>query len=395
MNLQSLESLDFNQKRVFLRLDLNVPIENGVVVDDSRILASLPTIKYVLERTRSLVIASHLGRPKGVAKKEFSLAPVGEILAKHLNKEVVLVENYNVEPYQDFWPQITKDQILLLENLRFFPEETSNDPRFSESLAKGCHLYINDAFGVLHREHASVTGICDYIPREYRACGFLIQKELEGLKPLMSPTKFPYTVVLGGGKVTDKVGVILNLLKQCHHLVIGGAMAYSFLKYKGIEVGSSPVEKNMQLIESIFSLAQKRRVQIHLPEDHIYKDSFDKAQPAKVSQDQDLPKGAFGVDIGPRTQEAFSKIIAQSNLIFWNGPMGVYEWEDCQRGTEVVARAIGESQGYSVAGGGDSAAALNKMNPCPKFSFVSTGGGASLSLLEGEGLVGLKALERN
>lgn len=393
MNIRTLQDLDFTGKKVFLRLDLNVPIKNGKITDETRIKEALPTIKYILERTNKVAIASHLGRPDGEVDLKYSLEPVGARLAELLGREVVFVNDYAKEPADQVLSQINSNQFVLLENLRFNPGETANDPEFSRTLARGIDLYVNDAFGTAHRAHASTVGVAEILKPEKRAAGFLMEKEIAALGGILASPEAPFTVVMGGAKVSDKIAVILSLLNRCNHLVIGGAMAYTFLKYKGIDVGASRVEADrMDLVEAIFRNAEARRVQIHLPVDHgCAKEFKEDAERIDVSTEA-IPDGLMGLDIGAKTMQSYSNIVARSRTVFWNGPMGVFEWPQFAKGTMAIAHAMAEVHGRTVVGGGDSVSAINKSGFANRISHISTGGGAALELLEGRTLPGIKVL---
>ncbi|MBC62340.1 MAG: phosphoglycerate kinase [Zetaproteobacteria bacterium] len=391
---QNLKDFDLKGRSVFLRLDFNVPLNtSGKITDDTRILAALPTIEHVLEQTNRVCLASHLGRPKGRRKEEFSLKPVAIRLAELLGREVLLVDDVDKEPIDQVLKQVGHNQILLLENLRFYEGESSNDAFFSENLLKGIDFYINDAFGTIHREHASIVGVPKRLPSDRRGLGFLVEKELKVLSELQRG-EAPFTVILGGAKVSDKVGVVLNLLNYCNHLIIGGAMAYSFLKYKGVSVGHSFVEDDkMDLVKFIFKNAEKRNVTITLPVDHVCSESFTEDSDAKVVNIENIPDSYQGMDIGPKTIKLFSNMIEKSKTIFWNGPMGVFEWQAYSKGTMAIAEKVAAGDSFSVVGGGDSVAAVKKLGVEKEFSHISTGGGASLKYLEGSILPGLKVLE--
>ena len=393
MKLRRIEDLELAGKKVFLRLDLNVPIKGGKIQDDTRIRAALPTLRYLLERTNKIVIASHLGRPEGAADPRYSLEPVGTYLAEVLGREVVFVSDYSSEPADQVLNQINKDQIILLENLRFHPGETKNDEAFSRTLAQGLDVYVNDAFGTAHRAHASTVGAALQMEPSQRAAGFLIQRELEALGGILAHPRAPFTVVMGGAKVSDKIGVILNLLTRCNNLLIGGAMAYTFLKYKGVDVGTSRVEDDrMEMVESIFRNAEARKVRIYLPEDHRGAREFkDDAAPVDIDG-RALPAGVMGLDVGPKTIKTYSEVIKASQTVLWNGPMGVFEWPAFAQGTMGVAEAMAACFGQVVIGGGDSVAAVNKAGVADRMAHISTGGGASLEFLEGRTLPGLKVL---
>jgi 3-phosphoglycerate kinase len=393
MALKTLDSLDVGGKTVFLRLDLNVPIENGVITDDTRIVASLPTILKLREKGAKLVIASHLGRPKGGFEKKYSLEPVGAKLAELLNCEVYLIANYEQDPVDQFLKRTSQGDIVLLENLRFNVGEEKNTPEFIEVLAKGIDFYVNDAFGAAHRAHASTTGLPEYLGIKRCAAGFLMEKEVKALSALVRDARSPYVVVMGGSKVSDKIGVILSLIDQCTDLMIGGAMAYTFLKYKGVNVGKSKTEDDkMTLIETIYRNAEARRVNIHLPVDHLVSKEFSPDAPFLETPDAEIQDGYMGLDIGPKTRNLYASAIRKAQTVLWNGPMGVFEWKNYAEGSMTIARAMAECRGLTVVGGGDSVAAANMAKVADKLSHVSTGGGASLEYLEGRPLPGIRCL---
>jgi phosphoglycerate kinase len=393
MELRRLENLDLKGKKVFLRLDLNVPVKKGQIQDETRIREALPTIRHILQQTNKLAICSHLGRPKNGGSPEDSLEIVGRRLAELLGKEVVFCADYNKEPVIQVINQIDPGQFVLMENLRWFPGEEANDYDFAKSLVEGFDYYVNDAFGTSHRAHASVAQAAELFPPERRAAGFLIQKEMEALGGIITRPEYPFTVVMGGAKVSDKIAVILSLLQKCNHLIIGGAMAYTFLKYRGVNVGASRVEADkMDLVESIWRNAESRKVRIHLPTDHICGAEFAETTPPIVTPDVTIPAGLMGLDIGPSTAASFAAIIKQSKTVLWNGPMGVFEWPAFASGTMAIAKAMAESGAKTVVGGGDSVSAANKSGLADKMSHISTGGGASLEFLEGKMLPGLKVL---
>lgn len=395
MQYRFIEELAFEKgQKVFLRLDLNVPLKNQVIQDDTRILSALPTLKYLLDRDLRVVVCSHLGRPNG-PEADLSLAPVGERLAELTGKEVVFLENYLDEPIDHVLGQIDSSQFVLLENLRFHPGEKSNDSDFCRKVG-GCYdFYVNDAFGTVHRGHASVKGIAELFKPEHRAAGFLIEKEVSALESLRKNPKAPFVVIMGGAKVSDKIEIILSLLNQCTDLIIGGAMAYTLLKYKGVEVGKSRVESDkMNLVEMIFRNAAERQVKIHLPIDHRCSSEFSQNTPLELTPDEKIPPGLMGLDIGPKTEEAFARVITHANTVLWNGPMGVFEWDQYAQGSFAVAKAMAACDGTTVVGGGDSVAAVNKAGLADQMTHVSTGGGASLELLEGKTLPGLKVLAK-
>jgi phosphoglycerate kinase len=393
MEFRKLNELDLTNKKVLVRLDLNVPIKKGKITDDTRITAALPTLKYILERTHQVALMSHLGRPDGEVMPEYSLEPVGVRLAELLGVEVAFVRDYSEEPAEHVLNRLDKNQIILFENLRFHPGETKNNLDFARTLAQGFDCYVNDAFGTLHRAHASVAAVAELFPNEKRAAGLLVDREISVLSTIQKKPQAPFTVIMGGAKVSDKIGVVLNLLNHANYLLIGGAMAYTFLKYQGIDVGDSKVESDkMDLVASIYRNAEARRVEIILPEDHIAAEKFDaNATPVAVDS-KSIPRGLMGLDIGPKTIKRFSDIIALSKTVLWNGPMGVFEFDSFAKGTLKVAEAMAKCPGFTVIGGGDSVAAANKAGVAAKIDHISTGGGASLEFLEGQMLPGVKVL---
>ena len=380
--MSSLASLDVAGKRVFLRCDLNVPLSNGAITDDGRIRASLPTIKNLLERGASIVIGAHLGRPKGENKPELSLAPVAKRLEELLGQPVDFISNNGAA-------------ITLLENLRFTAAETSKDDAersaFAKELATLADFYIGDGFGAVHRKHASVYDLASLLPN---APGFLIQAEVEVLKKLTQSPERPYGVILGGAKVSDKIGVISNLLSKVDVMAIGGGMVFTFLAATGKEIGSSLVETDLiPTVKEIIETAALKGVTLVLPTDIVIAPEFkESATPTVVSSDQ-MPSDQMGLDIGPESAAAFADAIKKCKTVFWNGPMGVFEFANFAHGTQVVAQALTEVEGISVVGGGDSAAAVRALGfKDSDFGYISTGGGASLEYLEGKVLPGLAAL---
>ncbi len=380
--MNSLASLDVAGKRVFLRCDLNVPLSNGAITDDGRIRASLPTIKNLLERGASIVIGAHLGRPKGENKPELSLAPVAKRLEELLGQPVDFISNQGAA-------------ITLLENLRFTAAETSKDDAeraaYAKELASLADLYVGDGFGAVHRKHASVYDLASLLPN---APGFLIQAEVEVLKKLTQSPERPYGVILGGAKVSDKIGVISNLLSKVDVMAIGGGMVFTFLAATGKEIGSSLVETDLiPTVKEIIETAALKGVTLVLPTDIVVAPEFkESATPTVVPADQ-MPSDQMGLDIGPDSAAAFADAIKKCKTVFWNGPMGVFEFANFAHGTQVVAQALTEVEGISVVGGGDSAAAVRALGfKDSDFGYISTGGGASLEYLEGKVLPGLAAL---
>ena len=387
------EALDLVGRRVFVRVDFNVPLRDGKVQDDTRIRAALPTLAAITEAGGMPVLGSHLGRPKGQRDASLSLAPVAERLAELCNSEVIFVDDCVGEDVRAVIGTQRHGQIVLLENLRFHPGEKANDPDFAEQLTGFAERYINDGFGVCHRAAASVEAAAHRFALRHRAPGLLVGREIEQLVKLVDSAEAPFVAVVGGAKVSDKIGVLSNLLRRVDKVVVGGAMAYTFLKASGVEVGQSRVELDkLAQAESLIEQARRQRVEFILPVDHLAAANFDaEAKPIKT-QGADVPADLIGLDIGPRSRTLFTAAIEQARTIFWNGPMGVFEWPAFAGGTLAVAQAVAASSGFSVVGGGDSVAALNQMGLSEQISHVSTGGGASLELLEGKTLPGLAAL---
>lgn len=390
MALRTLHKQKLSGIRVLMRADFNVPIKNGVITDETRIQAALPTINHILEHGASLILMSHLGRPKGERKEEFSLAPVAARLGELLNAPVTMAPDVIGPDVEAAAEALDPGSVLVLENVRFYKEETDNDAAFAQKLAALADLFVNDAFGTAHRAHASTEGVTRHMPS---CAGFLIEKEISFFQPVLEHPAKPMVAVIGGAKVSSKIGVLEKLLPNCASMIIGGGMAYTFLKAQGHTIGSSLLEEeHLATAESFLSAAESRGVSIVLPEDHIAAAEFDGDADAIPVPTVDLPDSMMGLDIGPRTIESAKAAIARARTIVWNGPMGVFEFEKFSQGTREIAEAIAGAKAISVVGGGDSVAAANKFNIADKLSHVSTGGGASLEYLEGKVLPGIAAL---
>jgi phosphoglycerate kinase len=392
---KTLADLDVAGKRVFLRVDFNVPLEDGRVTDDTRIRGARPTLRALRAKGAKLVVASHLGRPKGKGHEPaWSMEPAAARLAELLEAEVVFAHDVVGDEVADLARELPPGGVMVIENLRFHPGEKSNDPAFARQLAALAEVYVDDAFGAMHRGDASIEGVAQLLPG---GVGLLVQKEVEVLGSLLSTEnrleRAPFAAILGGAKVSDKMGVIEALSKRIDHLFVGGAMAYTFLRVQGVPVGSSKVEEDkLDLARQILEKCKARNVRVHLPIDHVVADRF--AEDAAGEVVTAIPDGRMGLDIGPATVKAWGEVLSSCRTVFWNGPMGVFEWDTFAAGTRGVAELLAASSGFTVVGGGDSAAALAKFGLQEKVTHVSTGGGASLELLEQGDLVGLRALRR-
>ena len=389
-NKMSVKDIDVAGKKVLVRCDFNVPLKDGVITNDKRIVAALPTIKYLKENGAKVILCSHLGRPKGEWLPEFSLAPVAKRLSELLECEVRMSKDVIGEDAKDISATIKEGEVALLENVRYYKEETKNVPEFAKELASLAEIFVNDAFGTAHRAHASTTGVADYIPA---VCGFLIQKEIDVMgKALDNPVR-PFVAVLGGAKVSDKIGVITNLLEKVDTLIVGGAMAYTFLKAEGHNVGISLCEEDkLELACELLAKAKEKGVSLLLPVDHIAADKFDETAEPVAVEGKDIPDGLMGMDVGPKSVELFKEAVKNAKTVIWNGPMGVFEFKNFAGGTFAVAEAIAETDCISIIGGGDSVAAVTKLGFADKMTHISTGGGASLEFLEGLELPGIAAL---
>ena len=401
--IKFVDELDLNEKRVLIRVDFNTPLNNGEVADDTRIRAALPTIVHCLEAGAKVILCSHLGRPRGKVNPKYTLEPVAARLAQLLDTDTLLYDVEVVFPEAVVGPDVAeiiadlkpRHQVMLLENLRFEPGEESGDDGFAKELAELADFYVNDAFGAAHRAHASVYTINKYFDRNHKAAGLLMRAELQGLGRLLQRPEKPFVAVVGGAKVSDKLGVLMSLLDKVDEILIGGAMAYTFLAAQGVGVGESLVERDfIDQATSILNRAKAQGVKLRLPVDHRVAPSFE-ATEATITDDNVVPGGSMGLDIGPRTAEEYGRAIARASTIFWNGPMGVFEKPAFAEGTFAVARAMANAEGYTVVGGGDSLAAIEKAGLAESIDHVSTGGGASLELLEGKSLPGIDALRAN
>jgi phosphoglycerate kinase len=393
MAIRTIDQIELKGKRVFIRVDFNVPQdEKGNITDDTRILLSLPTIRFASDAGGKVILASHLGRPKGKKDPKFSLAPVAERLSELFGKKVALARDCIGEEVRKQIGGLREGELLLLENLRFHPEEEKNEEAFSRALASLCDVYVDDAFGAAHRAHASTQGMTRFVKTV--AAGFLMKKEIGSLeKALVNPQK-PYVAILGGAKVSDKIGVIENLLDKVTTLLIGGGMAYTFLKAQGFEVGKSLVEEDQMGFSLNLLEKSKGKIKFVLPSDHIAAERMDMQAKREIVKNDKIPSGWVCLDIGPETAMTFSEEIKSAKTVVWNGPMGVFEMEPFSQGTFAVAKAIAGSSAFSIVGGGDSVSAVNKAGVADRISHISTGGGASLEFLEGKKLPGIEALRR-
>ena len=390
MGKLSISDLDLRGKRVFMRVDFNVPIEGGRITDDTRIEASLPSIRYVLEKGGRLILASHLGRPKGKPEPKYSLKPVAARLTELLGKQVAFAPDCVGPEVEKMVSSLRDGDALLLENLRFHAEEEKNEPAFARQLAALCDVYVNDAFGTAHRAHASTVGITKFVKQA--AAGFLMQKELEALSHALTKAEKPYVAIVGGAKISDKIELIENLLNIATTILIGGAMAYTFFRANGLETGKSLVEvEKIDLAKELLAKASQKKVPIELPVDHVVAPGLDSTD-SQVTPVDRTPADRMGLDIGPETVRRYSEIVRRAKTIVWNGPMGVFEKPQFAEGTFAIARAVAESNAFSIVGGGDSAAAVAQSGVESKITHISTGGGATLEFLSGRKLPGVEVL---
>ena len=390
LNKKTIEDVCVEGKRVLVRCDFNVPLKEGKITNDKRIVAALPTIKYLMDNNAKVILCSHLGRPKGEFLPEFSLAPVAARLSELLGKEVKMAKDVVGEDAKALAAALENGDVMLLENVRYHKEETKNAPEFSKELASLADLYVNDAFGTAHRAHCSTTGVADYLPA---VCGYLIQKEIRIMGDALNTPKRPLVAILGGAKVSDKIGVINNLLDKVDTLIVGGGMAYTFFKAMGHTVGNSICEDDkVDLAKEMLAKAEERGVKFLLPVDNKIGDNFAEDCNKQVNDGRDIPDGWQGLDIGPKSIALFCDAVKDAGTVIWNGPMGVFEFAAFAEGTMEVAKAIAATDAISIIGGGDSVAAVTKLGFADKMTHISTGGGASLEFLEGLELPGIAAL---
>jgi phosphoglycerate kinase len=388
--LYTLDDLELKGKAVLCRVDFNVPLKGGAITDDTRIRAALPTIERIRETAEKLVLCSHLGRPKGQRNPDLSLLPIAARLAELLEVEVVFAHDTVGDDVVQLRKELPPGGVMLVENLRYDPREKAGDTDFARELAALGDVFVNDAFGALHRAHASITGVPSH---RTSAAGLLIQREVESLQKLQKRAERPYAAIIGGAKVSDKIGVFEALSRRVDHFFVGGAMAYTFLTARGVAVGTSRVEEEkVDLAAKLIERCHARGVKLHLPSDHVVADAFSEdAEPETVSE---IPEGRMALDIGPETVRAWSEILGRCRTVFWNGPLGVFEWDSFSGGTRGIAEAVAASSAFTFVGGGDSAAAVARFGVADRFGHVSTGGGASLEYVEKGDLPGLAALRR-
>ncbi|UPW82676.1 phosphoglycerate kinase [Lysinibacillus sp. Ag94] len=390
LNKKTMKDIDVKGKRVFVRVDFNVPMAEGAITDETRIRAAIPTIEYLVEQGAKVILASHLGRPKGEVKEDMRLTAVGVRLAEIMGKPVTKLDESIGQEVEEAVANMQNGDIILLENVRFHAGEEKNDPALAEQFAKLADVYVNDAFGAAHRAHASTEGIAKYVPA---VSGYLMQKELDVLGKALSNPERPFTAIIGGAKVKDKIGVIESLLEKVDHLIIGGGLSFTFIKAQGYDIGKSLLEEDkIDLAKSFIEKAKAKGVQLHMPIDAVVANEFSKDAETQIVDVDAIPADWMGLDIGPKTAAKYAEVIKDSKLIIWNGPMGVFEMDKFANGTKTVANAMATTTGYTVIGGGDSAAAVEKFEVADKMDHISTGGGASLELMEGKELPGIVAL---
>ena len=391
MNKKTIRDINVDGKRVLVRVDFNVPMDGDRITDENRIVGALPTIKYLLDHNAKVVLCSHMGRPKGEVNPKYSLAPVAKRLSELLGQEVKMAKDVIGEDADKVVASLKNGEVALLENLRYHKEEEKNEENFTKKLASYGEIYVNDAFGTAHRAHASTEGVAHYMP--VAVSGFLIEKELQFLGDAVNNPVHPFAAILGGAKVSDKINVINNLLEKVDVLLIGGGMAYTFIKAQGGEIGNSLLEADkVDLAKELLEKAKQKGVKLLLPEDSVAADAFSNEANTQVVASNSIPEGWQALDIGPKAREAFAGEIKNAKTVVWNGPMGVFEMPTFAEGTKAVAKALADSSATTIVGGGDSAAAVEQMGFADKISHISTGGGASLEFLEGSELPGVAAL---
>ncbi|MCP2036141.1 phosphoglycerate kinase [Planomicrobium sp. HSC-17F08] len=390
LNKMTMKDVDLNGKRVFCRVDFNVPMSEGKVTDDTRIRAAVPTIEYLVENGAKVILASHLGRPKGTVNEDMRLAAAGAKLSELLHKEVKSLDESIGPKVEQEIASMNDGDIVLLENVRFHPGEEKNDEELAKAFAALADVFVNDAFGAAHRAHASTAGIAKHLPS---VSGLLLEKELDVLGKALSDPERPFTAIIGGAKVKDKIGVIDHLLDKVDNLLIGGGLSYTFTKAQGHEIGTSLLEEDkIELAQSFIKKAEEKGVKLYLPVDVVVTKEFSNDTETKVVPIDGIPSDWMGLDIGPKTVELYSDVIMNSKLIIWNGPMGVFEMSSFENGTKSVAQAMAKTEAYTVIGGGDSAAAVEQFGVADQMDHISTGGGASLEFMEGKELPGVTAL---
>ena len=390
LNKKTMKDIEVKGQRVFVRVDFNVPMADGAITDETRIRAAIPTIEYLVEQGAKVILASHLGRPKGEVKEDMRLTAVGIRLAELMGKPVTKLDESIGQAVEEAVANMQDGDILLLENVRFHAGEEKNDPTLAQQFAQLADIYVNDAFGAAPRAHASTEGIAKHIPA---VSGFLMQKELDVLGKALSNPEHPFTAIIGGAKVKDKIGVIESLLEKVDHLIIGGGLSFTFIKAQGLDIGKSLLEEDkIELAKSFIEKAKAKGVQLHMPVDAVVANEFSQDAETKIVDVDAIPADWMGLDIGPKTAANYAEVIKNSKLIIWNGPMGVFEMDKFSNGTKTVADAMATTAGYTVIGGGDSAAAVEKFEVADKMDHISTGGGASLELMEGKELPGIVAL---
>ncbi|WP_027389800.1 phosphoglycerate kinase [Chrysiogenes arsenatis] len=392
MRKKSVKEVSLAGKRVWTRVDFNVPVKDGVVTDATRIEAALSTIRYIVEQGGKVILASHFGRPKGERRDDMSLAPVAPLLSQILGQPVAFAPDCIGAEVDSMIAAMKNGDVVLLENTRFHKGEEKNDPTLSQQFAAQCDVYVNDAFGAAHRAHSSTAGICDYV--QEKVCGFLMEQEIEYLGAKIAAADRPFVAILGGAKVSDKIPVIENLIPKVDAILIGGAMAYTFLAAQGVSTGKSMVEEDKKdLALQLLAKATAAGVTIGLPIDHVVGREFSEVTEKKMTADRAIGEGWMGLDIGPQTIKHYERLIGDAKTVLWNGPMGVFEWKSFSEGTYAVAHAMAaNTQAITIVGGGDSVSAVNKSGTAAQMSHISTGGGASLELLEGKILPGVDCL---